>query len=165
MICLPEKCKKGCFTMLVEDNIDRNEETLTGTHFLLQKIAALDIKKLLYYITVSDYYINLLFDFYLKRPSFSISYYIPITSVEEFLFLKTFSPNSYIMLYIMVNLQIQVLQRMAESQLLNYKKRHLFTQQLTDNHLETSYVRYFSGYGTTHNSIIVQGWDTQHDNA
>ena len=66
MICLPEKCKKGCFTMLVEDNIDRNEETLTGTHFLLQKIAGLDIKKLLNYITVSDYYINLLFDFYLK---------------------------------------------------------------------------------------------------
>ena len=22
MICLPEKCKHGCFTMLVEDNID-----------------------------------------------------------------------------------------------------------------------------------------------
>ena len=66
MICLPEKCKKGCFTVLVEDNIDRNEETLTGTHFLLQKIAGLDIKKLLNYITVSDYYINLLFDFYLK---------------------------------------------------------------------------------------------------
>ena len=53
-------------TMLVEDNIDRNKETLTGTHFLLQKIAGLDIKKLLNYITVSDYYINLLFDSYLK---------------------------------------------------------------------------------------------------
>ena len=49
--------------MLVEDNIDRNEETLTGTYFLLQKIAGLDIKKLLNYITVSGYYINLLFDF------------------------------------------------------------------------------------------------------
>ena len=66
MICLPEKCKKGCFTMLVENNIDRNEETLTGTHLLLQKIAGLDIKKLLNSITVSDYYINLLLDFYLK---------------------------------------------------------------------------------------------------
>ena len=77
MICLPEKCKKGCFTMLVEDKIDRNEETLTGTHFLLQKIAGLDLKKLLYYITVSDYYINLLFDFYLKRPSFSIMLLYP----------------------------------------------------------------------------------------
>ena len=43
MICLPEKCKHGCFTMLVEDNVDWNEETLTGTHFLLQKIAGLDI--------------------------------------------------------------------------------------------------------------------------
>ena len=66
MICLPEKCKKGYFTMLVEDNIDRNEETLTRTHFLLQKIAGLDIKILLNYITLSGYYINLLFDFYLK---------------------------------------------------------------------------------------------------
>ena len=66
MICLPEKCKKGYFTMLVEDNIDRNEETLTRTHFLLQKIALLDIKILLNYITLSGYYINLLFDFYLK---------------------------------------------------------------------------------------------------
>ena len=54
IICLPEKCKKGCFTMLVQDIIDRNEEILTGTHFLLQKIAGLDIKKLLNYITVSD---------------------------------------------------------------------------------------------------------------
>ena len=53
MICLPENCKRGYFTMLVEDNIDRNEETLKSTHFLLQKIAGLDIKKLL--ITVSDY--------------------------------------------------------------------------------------------------------------
>ena len=34
-------------------NIGQNEETLTGTHFLLQKNAALDIKKLLNYITVS----------------------------------------------------------------------------------------------------------------
>ena len=66
MICLPEKCKKGYFTMLFEDNLDRNEETLTGTHFLLQKIVGLDIKKLLNYITVSDYYIHLLFHFYLK---------------------------------------------------------------------------------------------------
>ena len=66
MISLPEKCKKGCFTMLVEDNIDRIEETLTGTHFLLQKFAGLDIKTLLNYITVSDYYMNLLLHFYLK---------------------------------------------------------------------------------------------------
>ena len=51
IICLPEKCKKGCFAMLVEDNIDRNEETLTVTLFLLQKIAGLDIKK-----TVELYY-------------------------------------------------------------------------------------------------------------
>ena len=29
-VCLPEKCTKGSFTILVEDNIDRNEETLTG---------------------------------------------------------------------------------------------------------------------------------------
>ena len=52
--------------MLFEDNKDRNEETQTGTHVLLQKVAHLDITKLLNYITVSDYYINLLFDFYLK---------------------------------------------------------------------------------------------------
>ena len=52
--------------MLFEDNKDRNEETQRGTHVLLQKIAHLDITKLLNYITVSDYYINLLFDFYLK---------------------------------------------------------------------------------------------------
>ena len=58
--------------MLFEDNKDRNEETQTGTHVLLQKVAHLDITKLLNYITVSDYYINLLFDFYLKWPSFSI---------------------------------------------------------------------------------------------
>ena len=58
--------------MLFEDNKDRNEETQRGTHVLLQKIAHLDITKLLNYITVSDYYINLLFDFYLKWPSFSI---------------------------------------------------------------------------------------------
>ena len=56
--------------MLFEDNKDRNEETQRGTHVLLQKIAHLDITKLLNYITVSDYYINLLFDFYLKWPSF-----------------------------------------------------------------------------------------------
>ena len=36
MICLPEKCKKGYFTMLVEDNIDRNE-TITSTHFFIAK--------------------------------------------------------------------------------------------------------------------------------
>ena len=66
IICSPEKFKKDCFMMLVEDNIDRNEETLTGTHFLLQKISGLDLKKLLNYITASDQYINLLFDFYLK---------------------------------------------------------------------------------------------------
>ena len=54
MICLPKKCKKGCFTMLVEDKIDGYEETLTGTHFLLQKIAGLNIKTILNYITVSD---------------------------------------------------------------------------------------------------------------
>ena len=52
--------------MLFEDNKDRNEETQTGTHVLLQKIVHLDITKLLNYIAVSDYYINLLFDFYLK---------------------------------------------------------------------------------------------------
>ena len=51
MICLPEKCKKGCFTMLVEDNIDRNEETMTSTHLLLQKNCQLGYKKtiILYY--------------------------------------------------------------------------------------------------------------------
>ena len=54
IICSPEKFKKDCFMMLVEDNIDRNEETLTGTHFLLQKISGLDLKKLLNYITASD---------------------------------------------------------------------------------------------------------------
>ena len=56
MIRLPEKYNKGCFTMLVEGNIDWTEETLVGAHFLLQKIAGLDIKKnywtiLLYQIT------------------------------------------------------------------------------------------------------------------
>jgi hypothetical protein len=30
MVCLPEECKKGNFTIIVEDNIDRAEETLTG---------------------------------------------------------------------------------------------------------------------------------------
>ena len=54
MTCLPEKCKKGCFTMLVEDKIDGYEETLTGTHFLLKKIAGFNVKKILNYITVSD---------------------------------------------------------------------------------------------------------------
>ena len=51
MICLPEKCKKGCFTMLVEDNIDRNEETMTSTHLLLQKNCQRGYKKtiILYY--------------------------------------------------------------------------------------------------------------------
>ena len=37
---LPEKCTKGCFTMLVEDNIDRNEETLTVTLFYCKKLPA-----------------------------------------------------------------------------------------------------------------------------
>ena len=45
--------------------------------FLLQKIAGLDIKKLLNYITVSDYYINLLFDFYLIWPSLNIMLLYP----------------------------------------------------------------------------------------
>ena len=30
MVFLPEQCQKHQFTMIVEDNIDRNEETLTG---------------------------------------------------------------------------------------------------------------------------------------
>ena len=29
-VCLPEQCQKCEFTMIVEDNIDRNEQTLTG---------------------------------------------------------------------------------------------------------------------------------------
>ena len=45
MICLPEKCEKGCLMMLVEDNIDWNEETQTDTHFLLQKNCCLGYKK------------------------------------------------------------------------------------------------------------------------
>ena len=51
MICLPEKCKKGCFTMLVEDNIDQNEETLTGTHFSIEKNCRLGYEK-----TIELYY-------------------------------------------------------------------------------------------------------------
>ena len=39
-ICLPEICKKGFVTMLVKDNIDQNEETLTGTHFYCQTLPA-----------------------------------------------------------------------------------------------------------------------------
>ena len=61
MICLPEKCKKGCFTMLVEDNIDRNEKTLTGTHFYCKKLPAW-IQK-----TIELYYcIRLLYKFLFK---------------------------------------------------------------------------------------------------
>ena len=45
MICFPGKCKKGCFTMLVQDIIDQNEEILTGTHFLLQKNCWLGYKE------------------------------------------------------------------------------------------------------------------------
>ena len=30
MLFLPEQCHKHQFTMIVEDNIDRNEQTLTG---------------------------------------------------------------------------------------------------------------------------------------
>ena len=34
-VFLPQQCTKGTFTILVEDNIDRNEETLTGEHYSL----------------------------------------------------------------------------------------------------------------------------------
>ena len=30
LLCLPEGCQKNMFSIIVEDNIDRNEQTLTG---------------------------------------------------------------------------------------------------------------------------------------
>ena len=53
---------------------------------------------------------------------------MPNTYVEEFLFLKKSSPNSYVTLYITVNLRTQVSQRMAES--LFYKLKPLPEQML-----------------------------------
>ena len=30
LLCLPEGCQKNMFSIVAEDNIDRNEQTLTG---------------------------------------------------------------------------------------------------------------------------------------
>ena len=42
-VLLPENCLKETFTIMVEDNIDRLEETLSGEYFMLHLLLFLSL--------------------------------------------------------------------------------------------------------------------------